>query len=242
MKINKFNNLYQLILWPNLFPVNCYIFEELHELTLIDTGMPASFIGIAKTIEELNKPLTNIVLTHAHGDHVGSIMKCKEEFPDACVSISLRDHRLLKGDTSLDENEPQTPIKGGVPKNLNVVADRLLKEGDKIGSLEAVETPGHTPGSISLLDRNTGALIVGDAFQTQGKVAVCGQLVISFPFPAFGTWNKELSLESAKKIHQLSPSLLAAGHGKVLTSPEESIKRGIIEAERKLSAQMTKEA
>lgn len=243
MKITKFNHIIQLTLWPHLFPVNCYLYEEENECTLIDTGMAASFKGIVRMIEELQKPLTNIILTHAHGDHVGSLDKLKQAFPEVCVSISIRDSRLLRGDKSLDKNEPQTPIKGDVPKKLKTIPNRLLTEGDKIGSLQVVETPGHTPGAIALLDTLTNAIIAGDAFQTQGKMAVCGQVVPLFPFPAFGTWNKVMSLETAKKILKLKPSLLAVGHGNVIVNPEKSIRNAIVEAESNLSIkQQRKEA
>ncbi|MFP3916483.1 MBL fold metallo-hydrolase [Lysinibacillus telephonicus] len=231
MKVSKYGEMYQLTLWPLLFPVNCYIFEEQHEITLIDTGMPASFKGIVDAIKNIGKPLTNIILTHAHGDHVGSLDKLKESFPEACFSISVRDSRLLKGDVSLNESEPQTPIKGGIPKGIITEPNRLLMEGDKIGSLEVVETPGHTPGSISLYAQKTGHIIVGDAFQTRGKIAVSGKIVKSFPFPAFATWNKEIAIQSAKKILELKPSLLAAGHGTIIQNPEKNIARAIIEAE-----------
>lgn len=227
--------MYQLTLWPKFFPVNCYIVEEQKQLTLIDTGMPASFTGIVKLIKELDKPLKYIVLTHAHGNHVGSLEKLKSEFPEALVSISIRDTRLLHGDKTLDIHEPQTPIKGGIPKNLSITPDIYLKEGDSISSLEVVETPGHTPGSISLFDKNQKSIIVGDAFQTQGKVAVSGQLVVMFPFPAFATWNKEIALKSAKKIQRLSPNLLAAGHGKVIVNPAEDIYRAVIDAVKKVT-------
>lgn len=234
MKIESFDNLHQLTLWPRLFPINCYLYEEQHELTLIDTGMSASFKGIIKKIEEIGKPLTNIVLTHAHGDHVGSLDQLKDTFPKVCVSISARDSRLLKGDKSVDHHEQQTPIRGGIPNNIKTIPNQLLKEGDRIGSLRVIETPGHTPGSITLLDSSSGIIIAGDALQTQGRVAVCGQLVPLFPFPSFGTWNKELALKSAKKIFQLNASLLAVGHGKVIINPKEHLDVAIREAEKKL--------
>lgn len=100
-----------------------------------------------------------------------------------------------------------------------------------VSSLEVIETPGHTPGSISLWNNKDQSVIVGDAFQTQGKVAVSGQLVPLFPFPAFGTWNKEQSFNSAKKIQQLSPKLLATGHGKVILNPKEIITKAVSMAE-----------
>ncbi|WP_042141998.1 MBL fold metallo-hydrolase [Paucisalibacillus sp. EB02] len=235
MKVTHCLNLYQLTVLPRLFPVNCYIYEEEEQLTLIDAGLPSSYKGIVNLVKKLNKPLTNIVLTHGHGDHVGALDRLKLTFPNAIVSISIRDSRLLKGDTSLEANEPQTPIKGGVPKKLITKVDRLLGEGDRVGSLEVYATPGHTPGSISLLDTNQGGIIAGDAFQTKGRLAVCGQMVRRFPFPTFGTWNKEISIESARKILKLNPTILAVGHGRIIENPCESIQKAINEAEGSLS-------
>lgn len=235
MKIKRFANLHQLTLWPYLFPINCYLYEEQGELTLIDTGMSASFKGIVKEIEKIGKPLTNIILTHAHDDHVGSLDALKNTFPKVCVSISYRDSRLLKGDKSVDILEKQNSIKGGVPKNIKTIPDRLLSDGDELGSLKVIETPGHTPGSISLYEQQTGIMIAGDALQTQGGVAVCGQFVPFFPFPAMGTWDKELSLESAKKICDLKPVLLAVGHGKLVVNPEKNILNAIRKAEKNLN-------
>ena len=231
MKVTKNEDLFQLTLWPQLFPVNCYLYEEERAVTLIDAGMAASYKGIVDTIKSIGKPLTNIILTHAHGDHVGSLDKLKESFPDICISISVRDSRLLKGDTSLNADEPQMPIKGGIPKGIKTEPNQFLKEGEKIGSLEVVETPGHTPGSISLYARKTGQIIVGDAFQTRGKLAVSGQFVKSFPFPAFATWNKEVAIQSAKKVLQLNPSILAVGHGSMIQNPGKILAEAIREAE-----------
>jgi len=234
MKITKFDRLYQLTIMPNLFPVNCYLYEEDSELTLIDTGISASFNGIVKLVEEINKPLTNIVLTHAHGDHVGSLDLLKERFPNAVVSISKRDSRLLGGDFSLDDLEPKNPIKGGFDKKLKTVPERLLVEGDRIGLLEVIHTPGHTPGSISLFNPQSRHIIVGDAMQTKGKIAISGQLVPLFPFPMLATWSKEVAVKSVKKIIQLEPTLLAVGHGKIIVNPQNNIQHAIQVAEKKL--------
>ncbi|RLL43753.1 MBL fold metallo-hydrolase [Oceanobacillus piezotolerans] len=231
MKITKEGNLYQLTFFPGIFPVNCYLLEESSGLTLIDAALPSGFKGIMKAIKQIGKPLTNIVLTHAHGDHVGALDDLKQAFPDVPVSISVRDSRLLLGDKTLDSQEAQLPIKGGIPKNVKTKPDYLLQEGERIGSLQVIATPGHTPGSVSFFNLHSKQIIAGDALQTKGRMAVCGQIVPSFPFPAFGTWNKELAIESVKKILDLKPSLLAIGHGKMIDNPVSSMQVAIKQAE-----------
>jgi glyoxylase-like metal-dependent hydrolase (beta-lactamase superfamily II) len=218
----------------SVFPVNCYLVEEEDGLTLIDAALPYSMKGILSAAEMIGKPITKIILTHAHEDHVGSLDRIKEEVPDVPVYISVRDNRILNGDTSLDEHEHQAPIKGGVPKKLKTRANILLKEGDLIGSLAAIETPGHTPGSMSFIDTRTKALIAGDAYQTRGGVAVAGDLMPWFPFPAFGTWSKETSVASAKKLVGYRPKLLAVGHGEMLENPIEAMEKAIKNLEQKL--------
>jgi glyoxylase-like metal-dependent hydrolase (beta-lactamase superfamily II) len=226
--------LYQVTFMASVFPVNCYLVEEEDGLTLIDAALPYSMKGILSAAEMIGKPITKIILTHAHEDHVGSLDRIKEEVPDVPVYISVRDNRIVNGDTSLDEHEHQVPIKGGVPKKLKTRANILLKEGDLIGSLAAIETPGHTPGSMSFIDTRTKALIAGDAYQTRGGVAVAGDLMPWFPFPAFGTWSKETSVASAKKLVGYRPKLLAAGHGEMLENPIEAMEKAIKNLEQKL--------
>ncbi|WP_456272215.1 MBL fold metallo-hydrolase [Bacillus sp. AK031] len=227
MKVTKRNNLYQLAFMPNFFPVNCYLIEEESSLTLIDTGLPYCADAILKTTERIGKPIARILLTHVHDDHVGALDKLKTKLADVEIGVPEREERLMRGDKSLEQGEPQKPIKGGVPKNLKTRADFLLREGHRIGSLIAIETPGHSPGSMSYLDTRDQSLIAGDAFQTRGRTAVSGQLVILFPFPAMATWCKETAIKSAQKIKSHNPSLLAVGHGRMLENPSEEIEKAL---------------
>lgn len=230
MRVIKEGYLYQLTFMPRFFPVNCYFIEEEDGLTLIDAALPYSAKPILQAAEKIGKQIKRIVLTHAHGDHVGALDELKAKL-DVPVYISDRDSRLLADDTTLDSTEPQTPIRGGVPKNIKTRPDVLLKEGDQIGSLEVISSPGHTPGSISLLDKRSNIMIAGDAFQTRGGTAVSGVTIPWFPFPAMATWNKETALQSARKISELNPTLLAVGHGELLRNPAGSIEKAIQKAE-----------
>ncbi|MGF6952172.1 glyoxylase-like metal-dependent hydrolase (beta-lactamase superfamily II) [Neobacillus sp. B4I6] len=234
MRMIKNGYLYQVTFMANVFPVNCYLVEEEDGLTLIDAALGFCAKGIMKAAESIGKPITKIVLTHAHEDHVGALDSIKDLLPDVPVYISKRDNRLMNGDRSLDPQEAQTPIKGGVPKKLKTKANLLLKEGDLIGSLTAIETPGHTPGSMSFLDLRTKALIAGDSFQTRGGMAVAGDIRAWFPFPAYGTWSKETALSSARKLVSYRPELLAVGHGDLVINPVNSMEHAIKNLERKL--------
>ncbi|WP_285768357.1 MBL fold metallo-hydrolase [Peribacillus sp. SI8-4] len=231
--MTKAGTIYQLSFMPRVFPVNCYLVEEEDGLTLIDAALPYSAKGIEKAARIIGKPIKRIIITHAHDDHVGALDRLKQSMPDIHVSISSREAALLAGNSALLESE-HSPIRGGIPKNIQTRPDSLLEEGDRIGSLEVILTPGHTPGSISLIDIRNHGLIVGDALQTRGGTAVNGVIKPLFPFPSLATWDKRIALESAKKILNYNPSLLAVGHGRMLERPENSMSRAIMEAETRL--------
>jgi glyoxylase-like metal-dependent hydrolase (beta-lactamase superfamily II) len=232
MRIRQYGQLYQLTFLPNFFPVNCYLVEEETELTLIDAALPYSAKAIIKAAADIGKPITRIILTHAHQDHVGALDTLKATLPEANVMISMRDAALLKGNRQLEPGEPQTPIRGGVPKSIKTKPDTLLSDGDCIGSLQAIAAPGHTPGHLAFIDTRNKALIAGDALQIRGGIAVSGQYKFWFPFTAMATWNKTTALETARKLRLLSPSLLAVGHGAVLQNPLKLMNKAIAAAEK----------
>jgi glyoxylase-like metal-dependent hydrolase (beta-lactamase superfamily II) len=234
MRITREYDVHQISFLPRLFPVNVYLVEEDQALTLIDAGMPFSLKGILETAASLGKPITTIILTHAHADHVGALDGLKDALPDAEVCISSRDAKLLTGDTSLLPHEPQTPVRGSVPKGIRTKPDRLLKDGDQIGSLVAIASPGHTPGHMAFMDTRSRVLIVGDAYQVRGGLAVSGRMRPLFPFPALATWNREAALASAKRLAELEPSVLAVGHGRMLRQPAAGMRAAVADAQQRL--------
>ncbi len=235
MRKTKVSHILQLTFMPSIMPINCYLVEEHDSLTLVDAALSHHAKAIIKTAQSLNKPIQRIVLTHAHDDHVGALDTIKQSLPDVKVYISNRDAKLLKGDRSLEPDELQVPIKGGIPKHIKTIPDVLLQDGDRIGSLQAIETPGHTPGSMSFIDTRSGYVIAGDAFQTRGGLAVSGQMRVTFPFPALATWSAETALTSAEKLLSLKPALLAVGHGQMLHDPLPHMNQAIESARRRLS-------
>ncbi len=229
----QFGNCIQNTFYPSLFPVNCYFVKEDDGLTLVDTGLSSSFKAIQMAVHSLRMPIVRIVLTHAHLDHVGSLDQLHKILPDTEVMISSRDARLLRGDTSIDPDEPQSKLRGAV-KPCTTIPSCLLKAGDRISSLEVIPCPGHTPGHIAFLDTRDKTLIAGDAFQTRGGMAVAGAFRPMFPFPALATWHKPTALRSAKYLRELRPSHLAVGHGDVIVDPLQAMDCAIALFERKL--------
>jgi glyoxylase-like metal-dependent hydrolase (beta-lactamase superfamily II) len=230
MKIAPFGaNLIQLTRYPVLFPVNCYLVREDDGFTLIDTGLPGSAPAIMAAAQAHGAPIRRIVLTHAHMDHVASLDALRAALPDAEVLISARDARFLRGERRLDANEIHGKLRGSY-QTCATGPTRELAPGDRIGSLEAIAAPGHTPGHLAFLDLRDRALIAGDAFQTRGGIAVSGTMRPLFPFPALATWHAPTALASARALRALEPSLLAVGHGAALTKPLPAIDKAIADA------------
>ena len=224
MKVTQYDNLVQ---FTRLIAFNSYLVLEEDSITVVDTNLPGSAKGILKAAAQFNRPIRRIVLTHLDDDHVGSLDALREQLPDAEVIVSARSALRMAGNTGLLPGEPEgklvNPYKG------KTQATRTVSEGDRVGSLEVIAAPGHTPGHIALWDTRDGTLIAGDALCTQFKTFVTGVLVLRFPF--LFTWHKPTALATAKKLRALNPKRLAVGHGRVLENPLAEMDKAIREAE-----------
>jgi glyoxylase-like metal-dependent hydrolase (beta-lactamase superfamily II) len=179
--------------------------------------------------EELGRPIVRIALTHAHGDHIGSLDELAAQLPDAEVSISARDARLLVGDKSLDPGEPVDKLRGSYP-GAKTKPHRTFNPGERVGSLEVVAAPGHTPGHVAFLDTRDQTLYCGDAYSTLGGMATSAKTNWKFPLVTMATWHRPTELESARALRALNPARLAPGHGKVVESPATAMDRAIANA------------
>ncbi len=224
-----------LIKLTRLVGFNCFLVREDDGFTLIDTNLPGSAKGILAAAQAHGGPIVRIVLTHAHGDHVASLDPLRQELPEAGVAITGREARFLAGDLSLEPDEPQAKLRGGY-QTCQTKPTRTLEPGDRVGSLEVIASPGHTPGHAAFFDTRDRTLIAGDALQTQGGVAVSGDMRWLFPFPAMATWHKPTALVSGRALRALEPSRLAVGHGRVLEDPLVAMDQAIRAAERQFGA------
>jgi hydroxyacylglutathione hydrolase len=146
-----------------IFPVgplqcNCSVVgdEQTREAMVIDPGDQIE--DILKILKEENLTLKQIVVTHAHIDHVGGAMKLKAA-TGAPILMNQNDYALLK---MLDLQATWVGMKPPGPVQIDEAVDegRVLKIGNIATSV--IHTPGHTEGSICLYFPEQKTLFAGD--------------------------------------------------------------------------------
>lgn len=191
---------------------NCYIIVR-DGLTLIDTGLPhgtAQILAYLRNVLQKNpSDVRTIILTHFHVDHTGNVVELKK-VSGAKVAIHEADADYVSG------KKARPSLKGVRGLLMTVLGslffrspdfqpDTLLKDGDIIAGLTCIHTPGHTPGSICLLDPGTKVLFSGDLLRYDG-------VKIDGPPPQF-TPDMGRAMQSVKKIAALDFGILLSGHG-----------------------------
>jgi glyoxylase-like metal-dependent hydrolase (beta-lactamase superfamily II) len=214
-----------LIQFTRLGFVNAYLVREDDGFTLVDTTMPKTADALIAAATDAGAPIRRIALTHGHGDHVGSVDALKTKLgAEVPVLMPELDARIHAGEKVV-EGKP----KGSWPK-LATVPDVRLQAGERVGSLEVVPSPGHTPGHVAFLDTRDRTLIAGDVFTTFGSVQVSNHFYWRFPLAAMATNDRAQDLASARSLRALDPALLVVGHGPAVRSPGAQMDRAIARA------------
>jgi glyoxylase-like metal-dependent hydrolase (beta-lactamase superfamily II) len=126
---------------------NCWIVGSVStgEGLVMDPGGNSE--TICRAIDDTGLDIKIIVLTHGHSDHIAALRDVQDK-TGAGVAIHIEDADFLEGHSSYSS-------QFGISYRTPHPPERLLREGDKIevGGMifKVIHTPGHTPGSISLL-------------------------------------------------------------------------------------------
>lgn len=130
-----------------VYRVNCYVIADKNSMSaaVIDPG--DDFENIRDIIEDNGFDLKYIILTHAHGDHIGAINYLKDTY-NAKIVIHYLEKEILENP---DYNFSKQLGMNSVFSN----ADLMLHDGDTLElgdlKLKIMHTPGHTKGSMCIL-------------------------------------------------------------------------------------------
>jgi glyoxylase-like metal-dependent hydrolase (beta-lactamase superfamily II) len=206
--------------------VNCYLVREDDGYTLVDAGLKGSEEEILKASG--NIPIKRIILTHPHIDHLGSVDALIARIPGVSLGASERSILLMRipPDLSLRPGEVGK-IAGGVP-GIKSEPSLVIQAGDRVGSLLAIDTPGHIHGHLSFLDERDGTLYAGDALFCLGFVAVATWTPWWFPLKVYS--SRAQAKESAIRLLEYPIHRFACGHGKVRGGGKEALEEAIARA------------
>lgn len=181
----------------NMLQENTYILtdSETNQGMVIDPGCYTPVMK--KELRNLTE-LKYIILTHAHGDHMGALNAIRKDYPDAVLIAGVKEKKLL-----LDaENNGSMEFS---PEPVSTEADRYVSEGDSVtlGSIKFtfMETPGHTQGGICIC--GDGKIFTGDTlfFRSIGRTDLY-------------SGNMEQMRKSLQKLMRLPDEIqVLPGHG-----------------------------
>jgi glyoxylase-like metal-dependent hydrolase (beta-lactamase superfamily II) len=172
------------------------------EPVLVDTCLPGRAAAILAELEALGlKPtdLAHILLTHHDVDHIGNA-SALQQASGAKLWAPQENLPYILG----QRNRPgikrvtQTIIKVTVPQ-----IDETYLPGQRIGGMEVIPTPGHTPGHVSFLFGET--LLSGDlVISNKGRLQ---------PASALLTWNKAALKRSLREVKRFAFDWVCPAHG-----------------------------
>jgi glyoxylase-like metal-dependent hydrolase (beta-lactamase superfamily II) len=166
--------------------VSAYILYREGEAALVDTGVGGSETAIETALGEVGltwDAVGHVIVTHKHPDHQGSV--------EAVLSASSAPWHAGAGD--IDQITASTE---GI----------VVGDGDDVFGLTIIETPGHTPGHISVLDAVSGILVTGDALNGAEGGGVGG------PRPDFSE-DMDQATASVAKLAGFDYEVALFGHG-----------------------------
>jgi glyoxylase-like metal-dependent hydrolase (beta-lactamase superfamily II) len=209
--------------------VNWYIVIDGGKLTIVDAGNPNQYNQLPQALSELGKPFDSveaIVLTHGHGDHLGSSAQIKKE-TGAAVHVHQADVGLVTGEQEREFERHwawdlyhlqawKTAaffVGGGVLSAQPVHELSEFSDGEVLdvpGRPRVIHTPGHTDGSTCILLDERDVILTGDSLVTlhlgNGRT---GARVMPRAFNK----NSVQALESLDHLHGIEAATVLPGHG-----------------------------
>jgi glyoxylase-like metal-dependent hydrolase (beta-lactamase superfamily II) len=168
-------------------------------LVLVDTSADADagkVIDYLSRIKVKPKDLSTIFITHTHPDHVGGLAAIKHGSPAKVASSRVEAEFIAR--KRVYDGPP------GIQRHPGTVVDVPLDDGQVHDGLRMIFTPGHTRGSMSLLDETRSLCIAGDAVNNESGLR---------PMPDQYNVDPSQHRESIKKLATFHFENVVMGHG-----------------------------
>lgn len=210
--------------------VHAFLLEDGDDLVLVDTLNSVDAGQILSTLRRIGRrpeELTAIVLTHAHRAHLGGLAAL-QRLCQASVYCHEWEADIVAGERrqpcmSLRPARPWRVWPGQIVsrfvKHPPGRVDHFISDGDRIGPLQVIHAPGHTPGHLVFYWPQRGALFAGDALVN---------------YPSFGSgWpgymlNARQQEKTLERMVELEADLLCVGHGNPVTVNGRELLQGLV--------------
>ena len=201
--------------------VHAFLLVNGSELTLVDTLFEDDARVVLQAIDRLGRKagdLKRIVVTHAHRSHLGGLAALKRA-SGATVYAHVWEADIVAGDRAAQpvsilprQSLKLIPFQLGLwmnrPRHVPCPVDELVVEGDAIGPLQVVYTPGHSPGHLAFWWPERRFLIAGDAVATWPSLSP-GWLAFNL--------NRTQARASLARMAGFAPTVVGVGHGDPIT-------------------------
>jgi glyoxylase-like metal-dependent hydrolase (beta-lactamase superfamily II) len=201
--------------------VHAFLFDDGHELTLIDTLFDTDGRRVLDQIARIGRSISdlkNIVLTHGHRSHLGGAAALKR-LSGATVYSHEWEADIVAGERKAQAVtlRPMSPYRVyylqfalamGLGRHPPCPVDQVLEDESQVGPLQVLHIPGHSPGHLGFYWPERRVLIAGDAIAT---------------WPAFDAGWKAFNLnepqheQSLQRMAKLDAEVVGVGHGEPIT-------------------------